>query len=90
MAGETNNDVNFAILKTDVDYIKKSVDELTKKTDIYNESVQKLLISMGEINVWKVDVENRLTKLESWQTWTLRLVVGAVILGVIGLAYQLG
>lgn len=86
----SNNDVNFAILKTDVEYIKKSVDGLTRKLDDSAVESQKIIVSMGEVNSWKHDFDIRLTKLEGWQTWLLRLVVGAVVLAVIGVAYQLG
>lgn len=34
-------------------------------------------------------IEKAIADLQSWQTWATRLILGAVILGVLGLAYTL-
>lgn len=34
-------------------------------------------------------IDRRLDDLEGWQTWATRLALGAIILGVIGLAFSL-
>lgn len=67
-------DKSIAIIETKVESIENTLDRIEKKID--NETVRKE--SFKALNA-------RVGKLESMRDWAVRIVIGAIILGLLGL-----
>lgn len=63
------------------------LETMDDKLDALGVSMQSVMVKL-EADYHKGEAQNeRIKKLESWQEWANRLVVGAIILGLIGMVY---
>jgi len=60
--------------------------EVNRKVDTVLTSVQAVSDKVGALPTYRDfnTLDKRLADVEAWQTWALRLIVGALILAVIG------
>jgi len=60
--------------------------EVNRKVDAVLTSVQAVSDKVGELPTYRDfnALDKRLADVEAWQTWALRLIVGALILAVLG------
>jgi len=63
--------------------------EVNRKVDAVLTSVQAVSDKVGELPTYRDfnALDKRISDVEAWQTWALRLVVGALILAVISAVF---
>lgn len=60
--------------------------EVNRKVDTVVTAIGALSQQVGQLPTYRdfTGLEQRVSNVESWQTWALRLVVGAVLIAVVG------
>lgn len=71
-----NLEVTIAVMKNDVDRIKLDIKD-----------IKSLLEQLVKESGHHADHENRIKTLEEWQTWVIRIVIGAVLTGILAGGY---
>lgn len=76
-------EVTIALMGRDMEYLRKAVEELKVTMAAGFKDIKGSFTPKGEVD----DLSKRVEKLEGWNTWLARLVLGAIILGIISLAF---
>lgn len=82
-------EVNMAVMGNDIKHIKDTLDKLSKQFEAALTEMRESYVNRSEIEGWRKDHDSRISRLEEWQIWGLRLVVGVVITGIIAAIYNL-
>lgn len=67
--------------------VARTLDKLSRAVDGLRAELQPVITRDAADAERFRSVERAIAELQSWQTWATRLVLGAVVLGVLGLAY---
>lgn len=80
-------------LRADVRHVSERLDRLPDQTDLQTVATawHASLEAQDQLHrTWRDHLETRVSSVESWQTWALRLVVGAVATAILSAMIVLG
>lgn len=81
-------EVEIAVLNNDIKHISESMARMEQKFDLAIGNfvtVDKLMDAQNVASEKHKEIDGRLNKLEAWNTWFIRIVLGAVLLAGIAL-----